>query len=33
MLCVSERKMDRVKKKFSPQGLELTLNRQPAKSC
>ena len=33
MLCVSERKVDRVKKKFVLQGLELTLNRQPAKSC
>ena len=30
MLCVSERKVDRVKKKFVQEGLELTLNRQPA---
>ena len=29
MLCVSERKVDRVKKKFVQEGLELTLNRQP----
>ena len=31
ILCVSERKMDRIKKKFFLQGLDLTLNRQPAK--
>ena len=31
MLCVSERKVDRVKKKFVQKGLELTLNRQPSK--
>ena len=31
MLCVSERKVDRVKKKFVQEGLELTLNRQPSK--
>ena len=30
MLCVSERKVDRVKKKFVLQGLDLTLNRQRA---
>lgn len=30
MLCVSARKVDRVKKKFVLQGLEITLNRQPA---
>ena len=30
MLCVSERKVDRIKKKFVLEGLELTLNRQPA---
>ena len=30
MLCVSERKVDRVKKKFVQEGLELTLNRQPS---
>lgn len=30
MLCVSERKVDRIKKKFVLQGLDLTLNRQPA---
>ena len=29
MLCVSERKIDRVKKKFIQEGLDLTLNRQP----
>ena len=29
MLCVSERKVDRVKKKFVQEGLEMTLNRQP----
>ena len=29
MLCVSERKVDRVKKRFVQEGLELTLNRQP----
>ena len=29
MLCVSERKMDRIKKKFVQEGLDLTLNRQP----
>ena len=28
MLCVSERKVDRVKKKFVLEGLDLTLNRQ-----
>ena len=31
MLCVSERKVDRIKKKFVLEGLELTLNRKPAK--
>lgn len=31
MLCVSERKVDRIKKKFVLEGLALTLNRQPAK--
>ncbi len=31
MLCVSERKVDRIKKKFVLEGLELTLNRQSAK--
>ena len=31
MLCVSERKVDRVKKKFVQEGLELTLSRQPSK--
>ena len=31
MLCVSERKVDRLKKKFVQEGLELTLNRQPSK--
>ena len=31
MLCVSERKVDRVKKKFVQEGLELTPNRQPSK--
>lgn len=30
MLCVSERKVDRVKRKFVLEGLELTLNRQPS---
>ena len=30
MLCVSERKVDRIKKKFVLDGLDLTLNRQPA---
>lgn len=30
MLCVSERKVDRIKKKFVLEGLELTLNRQPS---
>jgi len=30
MLCVSERKVDRIKKKFVLEGLELTLN-QPSK--
>ena len=32
MLCVSERKVDRIKKKFVLEGLDLilTLNRQPA---
>jgi len=29
MLCVSERKIDRVKKKFVREGLDLALNRQP----
>ena len=28
MLCVSERKVDRVKKKFVLEGLDVTLNRQ-----
>ena len=32
MLCVSEHKVDRVKKKFVLEGLELTLNRQASKS-
>ena len=32
MLCVSERKVDRIKKKFVLEGLDLTLNRQPSKS-
>ena len=31
VLCVSERKVDLVKKKFVQEGLELTLNRQPSK--
>ena len=31
MLCVSERKVDRIKKKFVLEGLDLTLNRQPSK--
>ena len=31
MLCVSERKVDRIKKKFVLEGLDLTLNRQPLK--
>nr|WP_181374849.1 IS630 family transposase [Polaromonas sp. H6N] len=31
MLCVSERKVDRIKKKFVLEGLALTLNRQPSK--
>ena len=31
MLCVSERKVDRIKKKFVLEGLDLTLNRQAAK--
>ena len=31
MLCVSERKVDRIKKKFVLERLKLTLNRQPAK--
>ena len=31
MLCVSERKVDRIKKKFVLEGLELTLNRQPSR--
>ena len=31
MLCVSERKVDRIKKKFVLEGLALTLNRQPAR--
>ena len=31
MLCVSERKVDRVKKKFVQEGLDLTLNRRPSK--
>lgn len=30
MLCVSERKVDRIKRKFVLEGLELTLNRQSA---
>ena len=30
MLCVSERKIERVKKKFVQEGLQLTLNRKPA---
>ena len=30
MLCVSERKVDRIKKKFALEGMDLTLNRQPA---
>lgn len=30
MPCVSERKVDRVKKKFVLQDLDLTLNRRPA---
>ena len=31
MLCVSERKVDRIKKKFVLEGLALTLNRQALK--
>ena len=31
MLCVSERKVDRIKKKFVQEGLDLTLNRQPSR--
>ena len=31
MLCVSERKVDRIKKKLVLQGLDLTLNRQSTK--
>ena len=31
MLCVSERKVDRIKKKFVLEGLDVTLNRQPSK--
>jgi hypothetical protein len=31
MLCVSERKVDRIKKKFVLEGLALMLNRQPSK--
>lgn len=31
MLNVSPRKVDRIKKRFVQEGLELTLNRQPAK--
>ncbi len=31
MLCVSERKVNRIKKKFVLEGLALTLNRQPSK--
>ena len=31
MLCVSKRKVDRIKKTFVLQGLDLTLNCQPAK--
>ena len=30
MLCISPRKVDRIKKKFVLEGLELTLNRQPS---
>ena len=30
MLCVSERKVDRIKKKFVQEGLDLTLHRQPS---
>lgn len=30
MRCVSERKVDRIKKKFVQEGLDLTLNRQPS---
>ena len=30
MLCISPRKVDRIKKKFVLGGLELTLNRQPS---
>ena len=30
MLCVSERKVDRIKKTFGLEGLDMTLNRQPA---
>ena len=31
MLCVGERKVDRIKKKFVLEGLNLTLNRQPSR--
>ena len=31
MLCVSARKVDRIKMKFVLEGLDLTLNRQPGK--
>lgn len=31
MLCMSERKVDRIKKKFVLESLALTLNRQPSK--
>lgn len=30
MLCISPRKVDRIKKKFVLEGLDLTLNRQPS---
>ena len=30
MLCISPRKVDRIKKKFVLEGLELNLNRQPS---
>ena len=30
MLCVSQRKVDRIKKKFVLEGLERSLNRQPS---
>ena len=31
MLCVSERKVDRIKKRFVLEGLDATINRQPYK--